>query len=80
MRKALLSETIDRTCSLILCGLFVFSAGCLRVVKLWLAVTADELVCSVNSQGSLSRVATLFSSGNTGLSFVPGSAWAAASV
>ena len=82
-RKALLSQTIDRTFSLRLCGLFVvfcfFPAGCSRLVKLWLAVTADEPVgLSVKSLGSLLRVATLFSFGNTGLSFVSDSALAAA--
>ena len=83
MRKALLSETIDRTFSLRLCCLFVVlflvlffpPAGCSRIVKLWLAVTADEPVgLSVKSLGSLLRVATLISSGNTGLRFVSDSA------
>ena len=82
MRKALLSEAIDRTFSLRLCFLFVVlflfffpPAGCSRIVQLWLAVAADEPVgLSVKSLGSLLRVATLLSSGDTGLRFVSDSA------
>lgn len=51
-----------------------FPAGCSRIVELWLAVTADEPIWhSVKCLGSLWRVATPFSSENTGLTFVSGS-------
>ena len=74
-----MSETIDTTFSLILCLVVCFYAGGSRIVEWWLAVTADKLVWHlVKSLGSLSRVATLFSSGNIGLSFVLGSARAEA--
>jgi hypothetical protein len=39
-----LSETIDRTFSSILCLWFCYSVALSRIVRLWLAVTADERV------------------------------------